>query len=164
MNKAEYHDAMQDAYNAWISKPIVPRAVHNNAGDAVFSIMERLYDGAATVDEEGLRQDFAYLCDKFDVDDQLLEDPHGLCVEHYSARRSIQQYHDSKMNIIRKNLEVLVDQLSGASPVDADEVQNALDIICSETSVNVKKVNIQRKTKRSELFDFALALAQSNAK
>lgn len=65
------------------SEPAVPRAKHKTPGEALYSLMEQLYDSKYTIDVEYMRRTLAYLCDQLDCSDELLQDPKGLCVKHY---------------------------------------------------------------------------------
>ncbi len=57
---------------------------HECIADAVFSLMEHLYDSGNAINPEDIKKHFSYLCDKLYIDKNLLREP--LCVIHYKDR------------------------------------------------------------------------------
>ena len=59
---------------------ILTKKEYLKAGDAVFSIMEQLYNAENAIDADRLRSDFNDLCDVLSVNDEMLD--FGLNVKH----------------------------------------------------------------------------------
>lgn len=52
------------------------------AGEAVYALMEELYNSSKSIDHERIKDAFSYLCKEFDVNEELLDCE--LCVSHNS--------------------------------------------------------------------------------
>jgi len=156
-----------DQYDYWVDydydeEPLVPRMKHESVADAVFTLMEELYDSAKAIQPETIRQTFAYLCDQLNLKDDLLHDENGLCVIHQKEKQP-----DTASKVRRDLAEhavVLKEELTSEEPMNKERVENALKKICWEVGTPMfygQKINVQRS--KSELFDFAVNLARSQA-
>lgn len=55
---------------------------HDNISDAVWFLMEQLYDTKHAIDPNGIKDTFRYLCAELMIDDDVLDE--NLCVVHES--------------------------------------------------------------------------------
>ena len=56
-------------------------------GDAVFCIMEQLYNAENAIDEKAITNAFSALCDMFAINDEMLKQ--GLNVAHFTQKTTL---------------------------------------------------------------------------
>src|SRR5690242_21251575 len=122
-----------DQYDYWVDydydeEPLVPRMKHESVADAVFTLMEELYDSAKAIQPETIRQTFAYLCDQLNLKDDLLHDENGLCVIHQKEKQP-----DTASKVRRDLAEhavVLKEELTSRSEEHTSELQSHVNLVC----------------------------------
>ena len=121
-------------YHYWVDQDPDAEPVeyerHESIADAVFAIMEELYDSQNSINATDLRKNFAYLCRKLNLPTSLLEDPNGLCVIHRKEK-----YPDTSSHLraaLRQHTSVLKEQLCGNEPIDKMKLEYAVRNICWE--------------------------------
>lgn len=113
-------------------EPEVKSARHECVGDAVFAIMEQLYDSGNAIDKESLRQHFSYLCDELNISKGLLKDPDGLCVIHHKEKQP--DTANEVRSSLRRHTKALKEELcSEHRPVDINRLSDAVKSICWES-------------------------------
>lgn len=62
---------------------VVPASNHESPADAIYDIMEQLYNSANSIDVTKLQRDFSYLCERYGLSKELIEHKDGICVVHW---------------------------------------------------------------------------------
>ena len=122
---------------------------HKNAGDALYSLMEQLYNSKVEIDVDVIKSDFIYLCEKLGVKNEFIENSKDLCVVHKSIANKLKTEYHEKMKVIKDNATELKRQLCGDSDeVDIVKTTSALREICIRAETPMywgQRVNIARE-------------------
>lgn len=70
----------QDLY--WGCDDDIESAEAECPAEAVFAIMEQLYNSGNAINEKAIKSNFAYLCDQLYISKDLLQEP--ICVAHHN--------------------------------------------------------------------------------
>lgn len=99
-----YDDQFDDEYMDYQKEiiPLVPRAKLNSAEEALKYLLSEFYNSANEINEKGITETFAYLCDCLNVSDELLRGDSSLCVVHWKKARPRSEFFDFSANLVRQ--------------------------------------------------------------